>query len=238
MSRSKTLITFLLLCLTGWCTAVANAQTAGTQDLQVIRAIVRSFVLSQIGPLPDAAKVFIDPGTLDARLRLPACAAPQGFLPPGAKPAARFTVGIRCDQPAWSVYIPTNIESELSILVLKQAASRGASIDASDVDSQIRRVPGFATLYLTDPASLTGRHLKQATPPGTALTSELLVQDSLIRRGQRVTLLASTGGFEVRATGEAVSDAGPTGRVRVQNLNSLKIVEGQAISADTVRVGP
>jgi flagella basal body P-ring formation protein FlgA len=238
MSRSRTLISALLLAVSGWSAAVADAQTASTQDLQILRGLVRPFVLSQLGLPPDAAKVFVEPGALDARLRLPACAAPQAFLPPGAKPGARFTVGIRCDQPGWSIYLPTNIESELSVLVLKQAGSRGASIAATDVVSQTRRVPGFATLYFTDPASLAGRHLKQATPPGTALTSELLVQDSLIRRGQRVTLLASTGGFEVRASGEAVSDAGPTGRVRVQNLNSLKIVEGQAISADTVRVGP
>jgi flagella basal body P-ring formation protein FlgA len=60
----------------------------------------------------------------------------------------------------------------------------------------------------------------------------------LIRRGQRVTLIARTGGFEVRALGEAVADAGPTGRIRVQNLSSLKVIEGQAESADTVRVGP
>jgi len=57
-----------------------------------------------------------------------------------------------------------------------------------------------------------------------------------VRRGQRVTLIASAGGIEVRAQGEAVADAMPDGRVRVLNLNSHRVVEGRVESRDSVRV--
>jgi flagella basal body P-ring formation protein FlgA len=138
----------------------------------------------------------------------------------------------------WSLYVPVTVESELPVLVLRQAAARGAALTAADVETQTRRVPGFASNYLASATALAGRHLKNPAGPGTALTTDLLVPDILIKRGQRVTLVASAGGFEVRAQGEAVADATPAGRVRVQNLGSQKVVEGQVESADIVRVGP
>jgi flagella basal body P-ring formation protein FlgA len=53
-----------------------------------------------------------------------------------------------------------------------------------------------------------------------------------------VTLLTRVGGIEVSAAGEAMADATPEGRVRVQNLASRRVVEGVAETADRVRVGP
>ena len=216
----------------------ATAQVDATQDLNSLRTTVSEFAKSRLGPQASGTQLFVQPGALDPRLRLAPCAAPEAFLPPGSKPGARFTVGIRCASPAWSLYLPVTVESELPVLILKSAAARDTTLTANDVELQRRRVPGFATLYLTDAAQLAGRHLKQSSAPGTALTTDLLVEDIKVKRGQRVTLLASAGSFEVRAPGEAIADARPDGRVRVQNLSSGKIVEGRAESADTVRVGP
>ncbi len=42
--------------------------------------------------------------------------------------------------------------------------------------------------------------------------------------------------MEVRAQGEAIADATAEGRVRVLNLNSRRIVEGQVETRDRVRV--
>ena len=67
-------------------------------------------------------------------------------------------------------------------------------------------------------------------------SADLLAADVLVRRGQRVTLVAMAGGIEVRAAGEAVADAGPDGRVRVLNLSSRRVVEGRAEAGDRVRV--
>jgi len=184
-------------------------------------------------------RTFAEAGQLDPRLRLPACsAAPQGFLPAGATVAARTTVGVRCVSPTWSVYVPVTVASELPVLVLKVAMAKNAQPGPADVDVQKRRVPGFPTTYISAVSDLGGRHLKNAAGPGTVLSTDLLEQDILVKRGQRVTLLAAVGGIEVRAQGEAVSDATATGRVKVQNLGSHRIVEGQVETADRVRVSP
>lgn len=231
MCIKKSLICLALL-------AAGAAQAEDLQSVESIRAVAENFIRTQLTTQGTTAKLYIEASSLDPRLRLAACPAPAAFLPSGAAVAARTTVGVRCTAPLWSIYVPVTVESELSVLVLRQPALRGASLTSADVESQPRRVAGFAAGYLVDSGSLVGRHLKNNTPPGTALSTDLLVPDIIIKRGQRVTLLASAGGFEVRAQGEAVADATPAGRVRVQNLASQKIVEGQVESADLVRVGP
>jgi flagellar basal body P-ring formation protein FlgA len=185
-----------------------------------------------------ADELIVTAGVVDARLRLAACgAALEAFLPTGAQPAARTTVGVRCATPYWTVYVPVTVETNMRVLVLKHATPRLAAVRAADVEIQQRRVAGFPTTYVTDVTKLQGRHLRQATPPGTALTVDHFAGDLLVKRGQRVTLLSAAGGIEVRAPGEAISDASPDGRVRVLNLGSRKVVEGVAETADSVRVG-
>lgn len=207
------------------------------QDLQVLRDAATDFIRAQMPAPESGCKLHIEASTLDDRLRLPNCPAPEVFLPPGSSPAARTTVGIRCKSPAWSVYVPVTVESEMPVLVLRQPAAVGSVLTAADVDLRTQRVPGFTSRYVKDITALTGRHMKNAAGPGTALTTELLVPDLLVKRGQRVMLMAAVGGIEVRALGEAVADATPGGRVRVRNLDSQKIVEGRVESGDLVRMG-
>jgi flagellar basal body P-ring formation protein FlgA len=232
MSEFRHLIATTLL---GSLALPAAAQTlTPPQDLQ--RA-AESFISKRVAATGDT-KLHVAAGAVDSRLRLAACSVPlDAFLPVGAQPAARTTVGVRCTAPNWTVYVPVGIESEMNVLVMKRATPRLASLTAADVEPQLRRVPGFPTTYVTDVAMLEGRHLRLAAAPGTALTADLLATNVLIKRGQRVTLLSAAGSIEVRAPGEAMADALPDGRVRVQNLASRRVVEGVAETADSVRVG-
>jgi flagella basal body P-ring formation protein FlgA len=203
-----------------------------------LQRFAEGFVMQRLQtPEHGDTRHFATAGNLDPRLRLQNCSsALQGIMPATATVSARVTVGVRCTNPAWTVYVPVTIETELKVLVMRVAAARSSAPATGDVDLQQRRVPGIATSYLTSPEQLRGRHLKVAVSPGTALTVDLLMADILIKRGQRVTLVANAGGIEVHAQGEAVADATATGRVRVQNLSSRKVVEGQAESSDRVRV--
>ncbi|MET0291304.1 MAG: flagellar basal body P-ring formation chaperone FlgA [Steroidobacteraceae bacterium] len=205
---------------------------------QALQQAAESFLRSRLTNT-GAEELYVDASGVDPRLRLAACSTKlEAFLPSGAQPAARTTVGVRCATPYWTVYLPVSIETQMKVLVLKQARPRLAALTAADVELQARRVPGFPTTYVTEFEFLKGRHLRMATAPGTALKADMLLTDTLIKRGQRVTLLSAAGSIEVRAPGEALADALPDGRVRVQNLASRRVVEGIAETADSVRVGP
>jgi flagella basal body P-ring formation protein FlgA len=85
-------------------------------------------------------------------------------------------------------------------------------------------------------ADLAGRLTRRPVPAGTALPADAMTVALLIHRGQNVTLAAVSNGIEVRAPGLALADAPAHGRVRVRNLNSLKIVEGVADTDGVVRI--
>jgi flagella basal body P-ring formation protein FlgA len=219
-------------------TLALPASAQPTQAVEEVRQAAAGFVQQRMqtsaGP---AGTVHVEAGALDARLRLAPCTQPlQAFSNAELRPAPRLVVGVRCAQPAWTIYVPVQVETELEVLVLQRALPRSSAVLPLDVKPERRRVPGVAASYILDASQLAGRHLRNTAAPGTALTVDLLAADLLVRRGQRVTLIATAGGIEVRAQGEAVSDAMPDGRVRVLNLNSQRVVEGRVESRDSVRV--
>jgi flagella basal body P-ring formation protein FlgA len=217
---------------------LARAQAQNVQPLTDVSSVATAFATQLLGSgKGTGSTIHVAAAALDSRLRLPLCSqALEGFAPSSARSDARLIVGVRCSQPMWNVYVPVSIETELRVLVLRDAAVRNSVITAENVESRMLRVAGRADSYITDAAQLRGRHLRVAAARGTPLTIELLAADLLVKRGQHVTLIAAVGGLEVRAQGEAVGDATPAGRVRVLNLMSHKIVEGQVESSDRVRV--
>lgn len=212
---------------------------ADVQSLDEIRATAQAYVKEHV-PTQRPGAVQVTVGALDSRLRLADCSESlKAALPSGASFRARMTVAVSCPAASsWTVYVPITVETQTSVLVLKHAAGRGVRLTSQDVEVQTRMVSGPADDYLTDVAELSGRTLKRPLGAGAALTADAMMADSLIKRGQQVTLLASAGGMEVRARGVAISDAPAAGRVKAQNLSSGRIVEGIVESADVIRVTP
>lgn len=218
-------------------TLFAGSAYANVQSLESIQAAAVEFVRERIPE--NAAKHYISASSLDPRLRLHACEEPLDTFSSSARNiGARTTVGVRCPaESSWTLYVPVTLEVEVPVLVLRRALARRARITVADVEPQVRRVPGSATNFIDDISRLQGHSLKRALPAGTALTVEMLKPDILVKRGQQVTLIAEAGGVEIRARGEALSDGSAHERVRVQNVTSLKVVEGVVESDSVVRVG-
>ena len=208
------------------------------ESVAAIRAAAESFVRSELRGM--SGVVSVSAGALDEHLRLVACAgALHAELPSGAPLQTRSVIGVSCSAPVrWSIYVPVTIERHISVLVLRHAVTREARLSAEDVSVETRNVTGLGAAYLAEPSELHGRTAQRTLAAGTTLTVDMLNPDFVVRRGQEVQLLAGSGGIEVRASGRALQDAPAGVRLQVQNLSSLKVVEGVAESADTVRVAP
>jgi flagellar basal body P-ring formation protein FlgA len=215
--------------------AGAHAQQP-LQALDAIQATAEDFVRTQ---LPQTSgKYFLSASRLDPRLRLAECTVPlEPFLQSPGALTAHTTVGVRCaSHNQWTVFVQVALEQELSVLVLRRPLARRARIVVGDVELQTRRVPGLGSNFISDLTILEGRRLRRALPAGAALTPDALATEVLIKRGQQVTLLAANGGIQIRAQGHALTEGSANERIRVQNVNSLKIVEGVIENAGTVRV--
>jgi flagellar basal body P-ring formation protein FlgA len=176
---------------------------------------------------------------LDPRLRLARCAGRlDAFVAPPRPNQPRVPVRVSCPSPAWTLHVPVNIRRSHAVLVMRRAAGRGEQLSAADVTVQTRVLAGLGSPFLSSPNQLERRLTRRPIPEGTAVTADALSAALLIHRGQTITLHARAQGLEVHAPGRALADAAAGQRVRVQNLNSLKIVEGVADSEGVVRVLP
>ncbi|MEO8063036.1 MAG: flagellar basal body P-ring formation chaperone FlgA [Pseudomonadota bacterium] len=220
-----------------WAASAMGLPDDGMQPLATVRRVAESALRRELDPA--LTGVTLSAMELDARLRVPACPTTldtSTTLPRGNQ--TRVIVRVSCKAPAnWNINVPVDIRRETSVLVLRRAMARGESIGAADVNVQNRTLAGLASPYFSKVSELEGRVTRRPLPEGTAITAEAMNAALLIHRGQSVTLTSGVGGIEVQAPGLAMADAAANQRVRVQNLNSLKIVEGVADTEGVVRVG-
>src|SRR5262249_16013772 len=215
----------------------ARAQESDTEPLAAIRSAAETYVKSLIPPSAGESTVTV--GQLDSRLRLAHCPPKDltASLPAGMTLQARSTVGVACTGSVrWSVYVPVTVESKISVLVLTHAVNRDARLTATDVAVETRKTAGPGNAYLTSLTELSGRTVRRPRPAGTTLSIDMFTPDLIVRRGQAVTLVSSGSAVEVRASGRAMADGAAGARIQVQNLGSLRVVEGVIESADLVRV--
>ena len=212
------------------------AEAGEFESLTTLQAGAEHYVRSVLPA--GSGTVYVKADNLDGRLKLAACSQPlEVFLPSGASLGSRLTAGVRCTQGAqWTIYLPLNIESEVSALVLNKALARNATVTAVDVTSQVQRIPGLASNAIRSVGELAGQRLKRDLPAGTILSPAMLQPALLIRRGQQVTVVAMVAGIEVRTQAIALSDGSASSRIRVKNLNSAKVVEGSVDTNNVVRV--
>jgi flagella basal body P-ring formation protein FlgA len=183
-------------------------------------------------------RYFISAAAPDPRLQLARCARPlQAALVPAAQVRDRNMVQVRCTAPvAWMVQLIVTVGSEADVLVTRSPLARGAQPAQADFSIERRRLAGPPGDRIGSLAQLHGLRLRRSIAAGTVLTSDALEPQPVVRRGETVTLVAESAGFEVRESGRALSDAAPGDVVRIQNVNSLKIVEGRADEAGIVRI--
>ena len=90
-----------------------------------------------------------------------------------------------------------------------------------------------------DAGSNSGKVVKELSAVSKSFDDKVLIRnlDLIVRRGDRVTLLAKSNTIEVRMEGEALSDGSQGDRIRVKNLRSRQTIEGElSENGNTVNV--
>jgi flagella basal body P-ring formation protein FlgA len=216
--------------------AAAAAASAPVTDIAALQAAAEQAVRQEI-PRSDG-HVIVQAQNLDSRLRLAECdrTLNAGIAGDG-QVRAHTTVAVHCEGSVhWTLYISVSVDSEFPVLVARRALSRDAELSAQDFELMPRHLPGLTSDYVTTPSVIAGQRLRQAISSGQALSLAALTPSNVIHRGQQVTLIAGTGGFQVRMSAVALSDGRVADRIRVQNLSSQRVIEGIVRSDNVVEV--
>lgn len=214
----------------------AKTETPQWQPVEQIADVAEAFLANRTGAFSGDTEVQASP--LDARHRLAYCDKPlQAFLRSGTDISARTIVGVRCngDKP-WKVYVPVNVVVTARVLVARQTLIKGQVLTAADITQESRDVSRMRGGYLSDPGQVIGQRLKTQLIAGKTLKPTMFEADIAIRRGQSVTLTVNSGGFNITMLGTALMDGAINQRIRVQNNNSGRIVEGFVRSREQVEI--
>ncbi len=226
----------LLVLLGCWAAPLSAAPAAGPfQPLDGIRAAVLDFIRAELGDDPDV-RPEVKP--LDARLRLHACEQPlRVFWGPGARRQGNTTLGVACEgERPWKIYVQARIAVWRPVAVAARALLRGERLRADDVRLEKRDVSRLRGGYLDDAQRFVGYRIRQNIPAGRVLQPRQFAAPRLVRRGERVTLVARNGTVQVRMAGEALADGALGATVRVRNLSSRRIVQGEVVGKGRVLI--
>lgn len=161
------------------------------------------------------------------------------FLPPGAGIQSRTTFGVQCQVPntteTWTTYVPFEIHIQKNVIALNKALNRGDLIEGST--SWIRA--NILTLkrgYFDNPSALQQQVANRPLKMGHILSPSDVQKMKLISRGQIVGLIAKKGALSVTAQGRALADGGSGDPIRVENLNTQRIVQGTVTAGGSVEI--
>lgn len=206
------------------------------QDLEAIRTQVREFILKQAAR-PEGS-VEVEVGRIDPRLRLSACERPLTLsLPPDNHLAGSALASVRCDglRP-WSLYVTARIKNYGPVLVAVRVVPRGATLGAADVRIEKRDLSTLNDTPLADLKQAAGKLTLQILAPGDVVGFRNLKAAQLVRRGEKVTILASGNGLEVRVIGEALADGTEGQAISVRNSLTRKVIQAVITAPGMVQV--
>jgi len=193
------------------------------QDLDVLRATAEQFLKTQATGLPGEVNVTI--GAIDSRLKLPACATPEAFLPPSGKAWGRTTVGLRCSVPSkWTIYVSATVKVFGEYVAAAAPLAQGQTITQADLGKVKGDLSSLPAGVVTDPNEAIGRTVALTIPLGAPLRQDALRNQRAITQGQGVRVVVNGPGFSVSSEAKALNNANEGQMTQVRTPN------GQVIS--------
>lgn len=224
---------FALLAMLPLQQALAQAPVQ-RQDPEALRQAAAQFLQTQVVGLP--GQVSITVGPVEPRLNLPACAAPQPFLPNGSRAWGKTNVGVRCTVPSpWTIYLSATVRVQADYIAAALPLAQGQSVGAADLTRVKGDLSALPPGIITDASQAIGRTLAISVPAGTPLRQDALRSQQAVQQGQTVRLVSAGTGFSVSSEARALNNAGE-GQLAQVRAPSGQVISGVARAGGIVEV--
>lgn len=208
---------------------------AETQSIASIQGAISRFINAEFR---ETQEFEFSVSHIDPRLQLPACPQTlQVFSQRGSLKAGANSIGIHCDgDRKWTIYTVAQIKAFKKVLVLSQPLRRGAILSKRHLTIKSRDIADLRQGYLTAPKLIIGKQAKRNLASGTVINSTHFVEPKLIKRGEKVTIQATSPYFSISMTGIALMDGSKGQPIRVKNIKSKRIIQATVINPGLVSV--
>lgn len=207
-------------------------------DLTKVHGSVFDFLNRHFPVNEQRHSVKITVNNFDSRLKLSQCdnALTHNLLSRDPN-GGQLTVQTQCEgsQP-WSIYVPAEVIIEEMVVVAKTDLLRGVKLHASHLELQPRKASSRGQNGATNIMALVGKQLKRSLRKGEKIRLSSLTNPTAIKRGDFVSVIASSGSITVVTRGTAMS-AGRVGeQIKVRNNKTERVIKGEITAPGKVKV--
>jgi len=213
------------------------AESQHSLTAETVGSILREYVVQQGLWQPNQVEVAVR-------------SIPPISLPPGPvklqilKPRAGITPGVQSfllgtegkERPGKTGWARADIQIFDNVMVSARPLAYLESITPEAVRLERRDISTLFTRPFTKAEDLATRQAARAIPANVILTPTMVQMPQVIHPGHLVTLVYENGRVRVEAQGQAL-ESGKIGEiVRVKNLSSGEVLQGQVVNSRTVTI--
>ncbi len=236
MLQHKIQLFFIGLALLGGISPRLPAATQW-QDHAAIRVAAQQFLDTYIAS-QQLGRSEITLGSLDPRLRLKACTtALAASMLAGGRTMGSTTVAVRCKDPGgWKILVAAQVDVFGPVLVARHPLARGSLIQADDLELVERNLSHLPYGYYRDTQPVAGLLAKRTIAATTVITPPMLQAPNLVKRGERVSIVAERGPIQIRTSGKALADGKSGDIVQIRADGSQRVIDGRVVGQGVVKV--
>ena len=128
------------------------------------------------------------------------------------------------------------VEVRVKVVVSSRPLGRYKPIEESDILIREADLTGLPADFISDPEAVIGKRTRRAVDANAVLRPDLVELPPVVKRGDRVRIVAESAGMRISAAGE-VKQKGCVGeRIPVVNLDSNKVIYARVVDGQTVRI--
>jgi flagella basal body P-ring formation protein FlgA len=214
--------------------AVAQAQGEPVPDTRALGELMARSAQAISGA---GARVEVEVGTADPRLRLAPCQRTQAYLPQGYKPLGRTRVGLRCLEGAarWNITLAATVRVWANAQVVSTALPAGTIVGAEHLRSAEVDWAEASSAPFESAAAVLGRKLARPLAAGAAVRGDDLERRQFFASGDIVQVVARGPGYSVSGEGQALQTGFEGQPVRVRTASG-RLLSGRPVGERVVEV--
>ncbi len=215
-------------------TVLRRGVTIGPDTIQ---AIIAQYIKKNSNNLPEAEIRFV-PSSLPLPFTLPTGDLTQEVLPsnPGILDSSRFSIIFRVDDKVVkNMSIRGEVEALARVVVSAGPLKRGQILLPKNLSTAVMDISSMSNPGL-EVDNFIGKKLQRSMRAGSPVSLSMVESLPVVRRGERVKIVINSGQMRLTATGLARSDGILDEMIRVQNINSNKIIHCRVAAPGLVEV--
>lgn len=138
------------------------------------------------------------------------------------------------DHPGWNLNVSTEVQILLPVLVTTRVINRGEVIRLADVKRQEIDINKTPRGFYHRPDQITGMGAKRRIRANQVLSPAFIALPLAVKRGDKVSIVATRDGISASMSGEAISNAAEGEVIRVKNVSSGKTIDAKVIAPGVV----